>query len=264
MEQNKQLIVKKILYVIVMPEESSVLLQNEKFVKDETLSGEYSNILESFTLTKEVSKENDSTEKYQIIIIRPTNDPINNTSLFGTEISFFISYIGLKHYKPDLIISLGYAGDTSTIDEERLKLGSVVIAKQKGLYHRREMIIKFYEKTSEGHYPLLNCDQMVKSLGFHSCSVGTSNSFCKHDNVAVNKGIKVVEMELCSVARAGAYFNVPCIGVKIISDGGSDSIQNEEEREKQFLESLEIMKNTLYSTFGKLNGFLLGKKIDEL
>jgi hypothetical protein len=259
--------IKRVLYVIVMEEESSEVLEKEAFTKDQILEKEYGNILEGFNLEKKIGND-----ILNIHIIRPTKDPLSNTGLFGTEIAFFLTYIGVKHYKPDIVFSMGYAGDTSKIETEgdscnqqtsKLSCGTVVIAKDKGIYHRREMIIKFFENTSHGHYPLLNCHNLVKDLNFIHANVGTSNSFVKHDNIAFEKNIQVVEMELCSVARACHYFSVPCIGVKIISDSGSDNV-DEKEREKQFLESLIILKKKFHESFGNINNYLTGKTISQL
>ena len=239
-----------------MIEESDSVLNKEKFTKDTTLTLGYENILEAFTLTK---------ENEQIILIRPKIDPLHSTSLFGTEISFFITYMGIKLFSPDIVISIGYAGE-STLEiegDKNLGLGAIVIAKEKSMYHRRNMIVKYFEKTSEGHYPVLSCEKLVEDLNYHSCSVGTSNSFVNHDHIAITKGIKVVEMELCSVARACLYFNVPCVGVKIISDSGAQDM-SEEERTKQFLASLVVMREKFFDTFEKLNLYLIGKKVTEL
>jgi hypothetical protein len=125
------------------------------------------------------------------------------------------------------------------------------------------MIIKFFENTTHGHYPVITCPNLCKDLDFTNVKVGTSNSFVDHDKIAFEKNIKVVEMELCSVARACSYYNTPCIGVKIISDSGDATI-SEEEREKQFLESLVILQKSFYESFEKLNNYLIGKKVNEL
>ena len=235
-----------------MDEESSHLLKENDFIKDESISKEYGNILEAF-----IKK----TDFGEIIIIRPLNDPLHNTGIFGTEIAFFLTYTGIKHFNPDVVISMGYAGDTGS--GEKLPLGTVVIAEDKSLYHRREMIIKFFERTSHGHYPVLTCSNMCKDLFMTNAKVGTSNSFVEQDHIAKVKDIKVVEMELCSVARACSYFKKPCIGVKIISDSGNE-ICSEEEREKQFLESLIILQKKFYESFSLLNNYILGRNIDEL
>jgi hypothetical protein len=239
----------KILYCVVMHEESSHLLTGG-FVEDTSI--EFGNIMEAFVKKSETG---------DIIIVRPKNDPHHNTGLFGTEIAFFITYIGIMHYNPDVVISMGYAGDTGV--GEKFKLGSVCIAEEKSIYHRREMIIKFFENTSHGHYPVLSCPNLCKELNFFSAKIGTSNSFVDHDKIAYAKNIKVVEMELCSVARACSYFKTPCMGVKIISDSGDENV-SEEEREKQFLESLVILQKSFYESFEKLNGYLFGKKVEEL
>ncbi len=247
--------ISKILYVIVLAEESSAILEKEHFQKEETLSKEYSNILEAFVHIKE-GKE--------IYVIRPIDDPLHSTSLFGTEISFFITYMGIKLFNPDLVISMGYAGEVFCNSSTPLGQGSVVIANDHSIYHRREMIVKFYEKTSSGLYPLHSCQNLVSHLGFQSCKVGTSNCFVRHDHVAGKKGVRVVEMELCSVARACFYFKKPCIGVKIISDGGPHEDLSEEDRVKQFLDSLPLLKEKFNETYTTVNEYLFGKSLDQL
>jgi nucleoside phosphorylase len=249
-------IIKKILYVIVLQEESSAILEKEDFKKEENISKDYSNILEVF-----VSKK----EEKEVYIVRPLEDPLHSTSLFGTEISFFITYIGIKLFDPDVVISMGYAGEVSSDKNYHMGIGSVVIAKEQSIYHRREMIVKIYENTSFGLYPVHSCYKLVDHLGFHSCKVGTSNSFLRHDHIACSKEVRVVEMELCSVARACFYFKKPCIGVKIISDGGStEDNLSEEERVKQFLDSLPLLKEKFDETYLKMNEYLFGKSVDEL
>lgn len=248
--------IKTILYVVVMKEESDAVLHMHDFVLDKNFTNEYKNILESFVFNNKESGQ-------KIIVMRPTIDPVHNTGLFGTEIAFFLAYVGIKNYSPDLVVSMGYAGDTGMTPEESLKHGTVVIAKEKGVYHRRQMLIKLYEKVSEGHYPLNNCEKLCKALGYESHPVGTSNAYVQHDQIATEKKIKVVEMELCSVARACAYFDVTCVGVKIISDCSTDNV-DEKEREKVFLDNLMILRRKFNETFETLNKFLVNKKLSDL
>jgi hypothetical protein len=232
-----------------MHEESSHLLKGG-FIQEKAI--EFENIMEAY-----VKK----TEEGEVIIVRPKDDPLHKTGLFGTEISFFITYIGIKYFNPDLVISMGYAGDTGV--GVKLKLGDVCIAEDKSIYHRREMIIKFFENTSHGHYPVLSCPNLCKELSFINAKVGTSNSFVDHDKIAFEKNIEVVEMELCSVARACSYFNTPCVGVKIISDSGDETV-SEDEREKQFMESLVVLQKSFYESFERLNKYILGNQITNL
>lgn len=255
--------IKKILFVIVMEEESNAILEMEKFKKDEDFSELHRNLLDVHYLEVNTGSEED---KGVIYIIRPKKDPLHNTSLFGTEIAFLLTYLGIQHYKPDVVISMGYAGYTNfnnDLNGRDLNLGDVAIAREKSIYHSRVMIIKEYEKTCEGHYPVHNCENMVKELNYFSCRVGTDSSFIVHDHCAFSKEIHVVEMELCSVSRAAAYFNVPCIGVKIISDTKSDSY-DENERQEMFIKSLMIMREKFFSVFKELNAYMLNKSIEEL
>lgn len=243
----------KILYFIVMPQESENIIKTLSMIKDDIFSNKFSNLLESFYLKQDNS---------EIIIVRPVDDPFHKNFLFGTEIAFTLTYLGIQHYSPHVVVNMGYAGNTGYNKE--LKLGDVVIAKDKTVYHRREMIIDRAKPTSEGNYPLFDCSKLVKELGYHYGLVGTSNSFVKHDDIAFKAGIVAVEMEICSVNRAAFYFGTPCIGVKIISDGDEDDNVDAKTREKRFLESLEIMQKTLHSTFITLNKYLLNKKISDL
>lgn len=262
---NKQ--IKKILYVMVMEEESNAVLESQKFTKDEEFSALHGNILDVHYL--EYTKNSENIENYKdksiIYIIRPRKDPLHNTSQFGTEIAFLLTYLGIQQFKPDIVISMGYAGYTNYNNDlkRELTLGDVAIARDKSIYHSRIMIIKEYEKTCEGHYPLHNCENMVKSLNYHSCKVGTDSSFIPHDQCAFGKEIHVVEMELCSVARAAAYFNLPCVGVKIISDTKSDS-HDEKERQEMFIKSLMIMREKFYNVFKELNEYMFDKFVEEL
>lgn len=251
--------VKKILYSIVMIEESDAILEREKFVRDYAFCKEYSNILEAFVL----DREGENNEKYQVVIVRPLKDPLHNTELFGSEIAFIQAYSGIKYYAPDLVINLGFAVEVTLEGVERkLKFGSTVIAKERGIYHKRETIIKSKQHIIEGLYPVMKCDKLIKDLRFEYCSVGTANSFSIIDQVAIKKNIEVVEMELCSVARASYYFKTPCIGVKVISDTTVN--RTHEERKNQFVDALPILKQKIHEAYTQLNTYLLGKKLSEV
>lgn len=246
----------KVLYAIVMPEESQILIEKFSFKKDDEFSNSHPTLLETFTHT-------DETKNLQLIIVKPLNDPFNNTSLFGTEISFLTTYLAAKHYDPDLIVSLGYAGSTGL--NKDLKLGDIVLSRDCGFYFRRNMIIEYYQKTSMGLYPVFNCEKASEALRFPFAVIGSSNSFVNHDEIACAKMIEVVEMELCSVARAAYYFKIPCFGLKIISDTSkNDELTDEKERANEFLKSLEIMRGQILVAFEKINEFLVAKKLGEL
>jgi len=248
--------IEKVLYSIVLPEESQTLIEKYNFKKDDSFSLSHSNLLETFIHIN-------SEKKLEIIIVRPLNDPFNNTPLFGTEIAFLTTYLAAKHYNPDLIISFGYAGTTGL--NKTLGLGDIVLSKDCGYYFRRNMIIEYYQKTSMGLYPVFNCLNASEILGFSLALIGSSNSFVNHDEIAHSKNIEVVEMELCSVARAAYYFKIPCIGIKIISDTSKNNEGTDEnERALEFLKSLEIMKGKILIAFEKFNDFLKQKKIGEL
>lgn len=255
MEETKQNTkIQKILFLIVMEEESSNLLEEHNFELDREFSEKHSTFLESYSLK---TNEDEPT----ILLVRPKRDPLHKTSSFGTETAFLLTYLAVQYYNPCLIVNLGYAG--YTLSDQGVNLGDVVIAKEKSVFHRRQMIIEFYRRTNEGHYPVIAADALAKEMGFRQLSVGTSNNFVKKDDVALEKDIAVVEMELCSVARACYLFNKPCLGMKIISDVPPKD-NDESSRENEFLESLVFLKGKFKETFWNLVNYIKKRSLDEI
>lgn len=127
------------------------------------------------------------------------------------------------------------------------------------------MIVEYYQKTSMGLYPLYNCGYASEALGFPLVQVGSSNSFVNHDKIAHEKNVEVVEMELCSVARAAFYFKIPCVGMKIISDTSNhEELTDEKERALEFLKSLELFREHVVLAFEIFNEFLVNKRLGDL
>lgn len=249
MEEQLQKKITKILFVLIMQEEMDSILEKENFIRDEDRSKLYPNMLEFFT------KKNGDQE---LIMVRFLKDPTHQTSVFGTEMSFFATYISIQIYNPDLIINMGYAGDTGA--DGNLSLGTVGVAQGIARYHRREMLIEHTRKTNEGNYPIRSFDKLIKDLNYKSVKVGTSNSFVEFDDIAFKQGITLVEMELASIYRACIYFDKVAIGVKIVSDNADARA----DRQKSFLDSLLLLKETIYNTYKDLTQYLKGKSIADL
>jgi len=245
----------KVLYVVMMQEEITDIIKKYSFQQDTNFSNDNPGMLKGYTSTIK-STDNNS---IQIHLVCPEFDPLHKKNCFGTEMAFLLAYLGIKNYSPDLVISFGYAGSNGLFPT---KVGDICIADKSAIYHRNQMLIDFYKESSMGNYPVLSCPKLVEKLKYLSAQVGTSNDFILHDDVAVTMKIGVVEMELCSVARASLYSKTPCVGVKIVSDGGK--IQTKEEREKEFMESLEFLRGKVVETFENVNNFLAGKSLSEL
>ena len=221
----------------------------ENFELDQENTKRYENILEFY-----VKK----TENQELILVKFKKDPTHQTSVFGTELSFFATYNAILIYNPDLIVNIGYAGDTGF--NEVIPLGTVCVAEGNVKYHRRLMIVEFAKKTNEGNYPLTKFDKLVKELNYRHVKVGTSNSFVNYDDVAFEQGINLVEMELASVARACVYFNKIVLGVKIVSDNK----ESRENRNTVFIENLVSLKDRFYKTFSEIVSFLNNKTFSDL
>lgn len=239
----------KVLFIVIMQEEIDSILENENFSLDKENSQKYENLMEFYT--KKI-------QSIEIILVKFKKDPLHQTSVFGTELAFLATYNSIITYNPDLIVNLGYAGDTGY--NGNLSLGTVCVANNMAKFHRRLMIVDFAKNTNEGNYPLRTFDNLCKELNYKSVSVGTSNSFVEFDDVAFKKGINLVEMELASVARACMYFNKVVLGIKIVSDNS----EARENRDKAFIEGLSNLKQKFFLTFNELVFYLNNKSINEL
>jgi nucleoside phosphorylase len=249
MEEQLEKKITRVLWILIMREEMDSILEKESFVLDKENSKKYENILEFFS--KIIGDQ-------EIIMVRLKKDPTHQTSVFGTELAFFAAYNAIMIYNPDLVINMGYAGDTGA--EGNLPLGSVCVAQRSAKYHRREMLIEFFRKTNEGNYPLRTFDNFTNDLKYRAVSVGTSNSFVPFDEIAFKQGIALVEMEFASITRACAYFNKSVLGVKIVSDNN----EARENREKAFSDSLVNLKDTIFKTFKEITNYLDNKRIIDL
>ncbi len=240
--------IKKVLYIIVMEQESKDIIGKCKFELDESFTNKHKNILQAYTSTY--------ISGLTVHLLWPIYDPLHQIGVFGTEIAFLLTYLGVQHYAPDLVISFGYAGSNGLFPT---KLGDVCIADKTGIYHRNQMLIEPFKPFSTGNYPLICSKKMANDLGYLHAQVGSSNDYVLHDEIALKQNIGVLEMELGSVARACYYFKTACTAVKIISDGGK--IQTKEEREKEFLDSLELLRDKLVEAFNTVNSYLAGISI---
>jgi len=249
MEEDLKKSINRVVFIIMMHEEIDAILEKEQFILDEENSKRYESILQ-FHIKK--------TDSLEVIMVKFQKDPFHQTSVFGTELSFFGTSVSISTYNPDLIINMGYAGHTGV--DGILSLGTVCVANTIAKFHRRQMIVDFARNTNEGNYPLKTPENLIRSLKFTPVYVGTSNSFVEFDDIAFKLGIHLVEMELASIAKACNYFNKTLIGIKIVSD----NTEPQENRDATFKDSLTNLKQTFHRTFSELSSFLKDKKLDDL
>lgn len=220
-----------ILSVIVMKSEFEDIVSKEQYTKDDEFSNLHKEILVSYRKTY---------PSFTSIIITGVEDSYHKLHPVGTEIAFLLTYLGSKYYNPDIIVNTGYAGSSGY---KKLKKGDIVISTEKGEYYRRSCILDYYEPFIKGLYPIKNFDKLGKELNFISGKIGTTDSFVADDNgEAKKKEITCVEMEFASISRIGHYLNKPVIGLKIISDGE----EGDDNREKEFNESIENLGEVIY------------------
>ena len=243
--------INKFLSIIVMKQECEMIIEKDEYLPDENF-----NKLHSQVATAYVKKFTFDQKEVDGIIITGTVDKLHKLSPVGCETAYLLSYLGVQYYKPDVLISIGYAGSTGY---QKMKLGDVVISNGTGCYYLRDVIIPIYKPFINGNYPVYDSSFLAEKLGFIAGQVATSDSFLASDNnEAKNLGKSCIEMEFAAIARLGYTLGVEVIGLKIISDCEKDleDGQTNEDRQKQFEESLKNLPNVIYDSMNKLVKYL--------
>lgn len=249
MNKSTQLI-SKILTIMVMPQEWEQIAKKHNYIEDPDLTNKHKEILKAFKTTY-TDQDGNKSDGFLIV---PIKDPLHDIEPVGAEICFLLTYIGIKHYDPDVVLSIGFAGSTDVVD---YKVGDIILGKGNGIYHKRDVIIPPYKPIIKGNYPFADSSSIAKELGFFTGSIGTSDVFEARDDTAIEMGISCLDMECASMARACFYLKKPCIPMKIISD---TTKKTESDRNEEFTKSADSLRNRLEEAYAKLVTYLIGKE----
>lgn len=139
----------------------------------------------------------------------------------GTQPAVLATYVGIKAFNPDVIISIGTAGG---IKYHNLAQNDVLISNEIKFYSRRLSSPKFHE-YGLGKYktPIIHYSDL-----FHDFKFGTVCSGDSFDNDLVDKQVMqqekcdAIDMEAAGVAWTSITMHKPVIAVKVITDFTDD------------------------------------------
>lgn len=255
METITNINVKTVVTIIVMQEELDLIINKENYSIDDGFTDLHKNVLVSYK--KEYKHQDKIVNSY---IVSGSLDKLHKLSKVGCETASLLTYLSIQHYKPDLVLNCGYAGSSGLV---HYNLGDLILSKEYGCYYEREMIFPSHKAITFGKYPIFDCEEISKKLGFHLGIIGTSDSFVSCDKgLSKSLGINCVEMEFAAISRICYNMGIPVIGLKIISDthtleeDGSENSNNkpedEDKRKSEFEFSIKELPSTIYNGYMKL------------
>ena len=155
----------------------------------------------------------------KINVVVNGQDPVYKLDSFGTDAATLATYLGIKNFSPDLVVSAGVAGGFKT----QAEIGDVYLSKDSVRYFDRRVSITDpnYQDYAIGFYPVVDVSQMAATLGLKTGIVVTGGSFENSlidDRQIRNLDASVVEMECAAVAKMSMLCGKPFIAAKAIVD----------------------------------------------
>ena len=146
-------------------------------------------------------------------------DPMYNLDSFGTDAATLSTYLGIKAFSPDLVVSAGVAGGFKT----RAKIGDVYLSEDSVRYFDRRVSITSpnYQDYAIGFYPVVDASKMAADLGLKTGIVVTGGSFENSlidDRQIHNLDGSAVEMECAAVAKMSMLLKKPFMAAKAVVD----------------------------------------------
>jgi 5'-methylthioadenosine nucleosidase len=146
-------------------------------------------------------------------------DPVYHLDSFGTDAAGLSTYLGIKAFSPDLVISAGVAGGFKS----RAAIGDVYLSQDSVRYFDRRVSITSpnYQDYAIGFYPVIDASKMATELGLKTGIVVTGGSFENSlidDRQIRNLDGSAVEMECAAVAKMSMLLGKPFMAAKAVVD----------------------------------------------
>ena len=202
---NKQITINKILLVVAMEAEATPIIETLHLKKAKQL---FSGLPMQGYTGKYANKD--------IFLITNGQDPIYKLDNVGTQPAVLAAYLGINHFHPDLVISVGTAGG---IIESGTKMHDIYISNK--IYFHDRRIPNQYEAYGSGGYISQSFDQIADKNKMKKANICTGNSFdpSPNDTAFIHKhNCAAVEMEAASVAWVSMLTNTPMVAIRGVGD----------------------------------------------
>src|SRR5215813_4397523 len=186
-------------------------------------------------------------------------DPVYKLDSFGSDAATLSTYLGIKAFSPDLVMSTGVAGGFKS----KAKIGDVYLSADSVCYLDRRVSITSpnYQDYAIGFYPVVDASQMASALGLKTGIVVTSGSFensLLDDRQIRNLDGSVVEMECAAVAKMTMLLQKQFMATKSIVDF-DDAIGFASQFDNNFKIATTSLATQLVRIFGYLTTHPLGE-----
>ena len=214
------IIMHTVLIVMAMEEEADPLLEILPFTA-------WPKSLEPHLPTHAYTVEVDG---LQVVLAINGRDPFYQVASFGTDAATLTTYLGIRAFTPDLVMSVGVAGGFRSKGAE---IGTVYISHDTVRYFDRRVSIKApnYHDYAIGYYPVVDASQMAKALNLPMGIIVTGNSFenSPADDEQIHRhDASAIEMEAGAVARISQLMHVPFLAVKSVVNFEEDPTSSDQ------------------------------------
>src|SRR5262245_24383750 len=146
-------------------------------------------------------------------------DPMYKLDSFGTDAATLSTYLGIRKFAPDLVISTGVAGGFKS----RAQIGDVYLSQDSMRYFDRRVSITSpnYQDYAIGFYPVIDASKLAKALKLKTGIVVTGGSFENSlidDRQIRNLDGSAVEMEATAVGKMSMLLQKHFMAVRSIVD----------------------------------------------
>lgn len=178
----------------------------------------------------------------------------------GTEAAAINSYLAIRNFKPDLLISAGTAGGFASRGSH---IGDIYFSEGQVVYHDHRIPIAGFEEYGRGSYPVLKLARLPEQFGAKRGVVSTGNSLdATGTDLALMElaGAAVKDMEAAAIARVCEETGTAFFAVKSITDLADDPNNH-----NVFLQNYAIASAALGTLLERVLRFLAeGRNFEDL
>ncbi len=187
-------------------------------------------------------------------------DPAHNVDCVGSQPAILSTSMGIQHFQPDLVVSLGTAGGRYMHGG---RVGEVYVSENPIYFHDRIIPIPGFEAYGSGGYNSVDVSQLAKDLNLKQGIFSSGDSLYHSEEtqkVFDDHGAVIKEMEAASVAWVAQMFKVPFFGIKVISDLIDTDIPVGEQFLSHFDNATDLLKDKTIEVLD----YLAQKSVEEL
>lgn len=164
-------------------------------------------------------------QEINVVLLMNGKDPVNQVQNIGPEAATLTTYLGIEHFHPDLIMSVGSAGG---MKEHGAQIQDVYVSQKIYFIDRRINGGKNYAAYGLGSYSSAKLPPaLIKSEDLKGGIVCTGSSFDNNltdHEMMLKNNCQAIEMEAAGVAWVSMLMKTPMIAIKGITNyvGGSN------------------------------------------